>query len=96
MAFGSVNLLLFLDVHTKNFLGMLHLSMVSQDGNHSCGLLTNDAQARVDFLLGQVSNDGIREEPRHDSRDPTLPHLPLGAGCNLIMRLKYLWMQKLR
>lgn len=96
MAFGSVNLLLFLDVHTKNFLGMLHLSIVSQDGNHSCGLLTNDAQARVDFLLGQVSNDGIREEPRHDSCDLTLPHLPLGAGCNLIMRLKYLWMQKLR
>ena len=86
MAFGSVNLLLFVDV----------LSIVGQDENHCCGRLTNDAQARVDFLLAQVFNNGIGEDPSHDSRELILPHLPLDASCNLIMRLKYLWMQKPR
>ena len=75
---------------------MLHLSTVSQDANHSYYHLMNHAQARIDFLLGQISNDSIGQDPRHDSFDLTPPRLSLGTGYDLIVRLKHLWMQKSR
>lgn len=43
--------------------------------DHSRGHLTNDGQARIDFLLGQVSNDGLRQDLRHDVLDVNLPRL---------------------